>query len=435
MRSLQTLYLLTTGILLLRLLAGVVLSLRLLSRAVPARFDGAASSHVRISRDVAAPVTVANVILLPVDAVDWPVAIRQAVIAHEHAHAARWDYAMLLASHVNRAIFWFTPLPWWLHRRLAGLAELASDDQALAVMGDRAAYAEVLLDMGRRSGPMLRGLGMARLATLPYRIDRILSGRAQPAPVSPMQQVILAVGAAGLSIVAASSTPSPSPAPVESLAAEQEQPSAFLQLPPSPSALAPSDVPAQTPALPPKNLLAFQPPPQPAVAQPAANAIARPVVRAAMRPVPRPKARTALLVLAPRLMRQPAGTVNSRPTPGTPLEAEQDITAAAAPPFSKRIEELSCAGVYVPRPGAPPADRSLDLIQARYFREADGTPWVKFFVGERTRATLTGREVERTSVRTTVVTILPKDTDHPTGTTRGPYGSIDFECRGGNAHL
>ncbi len=125
---LEALYLLVGGILLLRLAVGIALSLRLLRKATPIHPDWAADTHIRISCDVAAPVTVANVILLPSDVVNWPAAMREAVLAHERAHIARWDFAMLLASQVNQAVFWFSPLSWWLHRRLAALAELASDD-------------------------------------------------------------------------------------------------------------------------------------------------------------------------------------------------------------------------------------------------------------------------------------------------------------------
>ena len=167
-------YYLVAGFFLLRLSLGLALSLRLLARAVPVCPAWAGDTSIRISRDIAAPVTVAHVILLPWDAVNWPAGMRTAVLAHERAHLARWDFAMLVASQVNRAVFWFSPLSWWLHRRLATLAELASDDQAMATTGDRLGYATILLEMGRRSGASLRGVAMARPSTLRYRIERIL---------------------------------------------------------------------------------------------------------------------------------------------------------------------------------------------------------------------------------------------------------------------
>ena len=202
-------YYLVAGFFLLRLSLGLALSLRLLARAVPVCPAWAGDTSIRISRDIAAPVTVAHVILLPWDAVNWPAGMRTAVLAHERAHLARWDFAMLVASQVNRAVFWFSPLSWWLHRRLATLAELASDDQAMATTGDRLGYATILLEMGRRSGASLRGVAMARPSTLRYRIERILADGVTTDSVRPIEQVMLALGAAGFSIFAASSGPVP----------------------------------------------------------------------------------------------------------------------------------------------------------------------------------------------------------------------------------
>ena len=194
---------------LLRVLLGVGLSLRLLSRAVPVRADWAGGTRVRVSRDIRGPVTVANVILVPTDFVHWPVETRQAILAHERAHVARRDFAMLVASQLNRALFWFSPLSWWLHRRLVALTELASDDQAMASSCDRLRYAEILLEMGRRSGSVSHGPAMARPATLSRRIDRILLDQVHPWPVRRSRQVLLTAGVAGLSLAAASLVPQP----------------------------------------------------------------------------------------------------------------------------------------------------------------------------------------------------------------------------------
>lgn len=188
----------------LRVVLGVGLSFRLLAKAVPVRPEWATGHRVRISRDIVGPVTIAHVILLPTDVVDWSAETRQAVLAHEQAHVARWDFAMLIVSQLNRALFWFNPLSWWLHRRLVTLTELASDDQAIASTRDRLGYAEILLDMGRRSGPLSRGPAMARPSTLFYRIDRILLHQALPQRVSRPQQVLLMAGVASLSLVVAS---------------------------------------------------------------------------------------------------------------------------------------------------------------------------------------------------------------------------------------
>lgn len=170
---LDTAYFVVACSLVLRVVLGVVLSLRLLAGASQASPEWAAGTRVRLSRRVAGPVTIANVVLLPIDVASWPAETRRAILAHERAHVARWDFALLIVSQLNRALFWFSPLPWWLHRRLITLTELASDDEAMAATNDRLGYAEILLEMGRRSEPLFRGSAMARPSTLPHRIDLI----------------------------------------------------------------------------------------------------------------------------------------------------------------------------------------------------------------------------------------------------------------------
>jgi beta-lactamase regulating signal transducer with metallopeptidase domain len=50
---------------------------------------------------------------------------------------------------LNRAVFWFHPLAWWLERRLAALAEDACDAAVLARGHDAGDYARYLLDIAR----------------------------------------------------------------------------------------------------------------------------------------------------------------------------------------------------------------------------------------------------------------------------------------------
>ena len=109
-----------------------------------------------------------------------------AVIAHELAHARRRDTVVAFLAAVNKAIFWFHPLAWWLERRLAELAEFSADEAALDVTHDRHAYAEALVGIASYARPgRLRwsgapvgfaGRGFERISS---RIDRILDTRAR----------------------------------------------------------------------------------------------------------------------------------------------------------------------------------------------------------------------------------------------------------------
>src|SRR6202034_3105750 len=73
-----------------------------------------------------------------------------AVLAHERSHVRRRDALVGVAAGLNKCLFWFHPLAWWLERRLPVLAEHAADDAALAVSFDTQAYARLLLDSAAR---------------------------------------------------------------------------------------------------------------------------------------------------------------------------------------------------------------------------------------------------------------------------------------------
>src|ERR1700733_2457429 len=85
-------------------------------------------------------------VIFPSDWRGWPAEKQKAVLAHELAHARRRDPLIALVVAVNKCLFWFHPLAWWLERRLPVLAEHAADEAALAVSFDTQAYARVLLD-------------------------------------------------------------------------------------------------------------------------------------------------------------------------------------------------------------------------------------------------------------------------------------------------
>ncbi len=89
-------------------------------------------------------------VILPSDWRGWPQASLKSVLAHELAHVGRGDPLVALAAAVNKCLFWFHPLAWWLERRLAVLAEHAADDAALLASPDAATYAKLLLDAAER---------------------------------------------------------------------------------------------------------------------------------------------------------------------------------------------------------------------------------------------------------------------------------------------
>jgi len=122
-------------------------------------------------------------IVLPVSWRAWDDAKMSAVLAHELSHVRRNDYGTLLLASLNRCLFWFNPLSWWLDRHLRELAEQASDDSALRATADHTHYAEILLGFfeALQDGGRVRwqGVAMARhgahSGSAGRRIDRILA--------------------------------------------------------------------------------------------------------------------------------------------------------------------------------------------------------------------------------------------------------------------
>lgn len=137
-------------------------------------------------------------IVLPVDCHDWPADRFAMVLAHEQAHARRRDSVVRLLSLVNRAVFWFHPLAWWVHREIAALAEEACDAAAAAAAPSRSAYADCLIAIARRARDARQrvepiAIAMASTA-LRRRMRAIL---AEPLPTSSPRQMacVRAVGA------------------------------------------------------------------------------------------------------------------------------------------------------------------------------------------------------------------------------------------------
>ena len=193
----------------------------------------------------------APAILLPADWHKWDEGELAAVLAHEVSHVERHDALAQRLALIHRAIFWFSPLSWWLERHLADLSEQVSDDAALAGGADRTRYAETLLGFFAEleAGPervWWQGVSMAKAGQAEKRVDRILAWR------SAMSNKLTRSLAVALVIVAA---------PVVALTAAIHPSAYHVQVPPAPadspspgaqagSVAAPSPVPdpAQAPA-------------------------------------------------------------------------------------------------------------------------------------------------------------------------------------------
>ena len=189
-------YALVAGVMLLRLLIGLLLCARIARGARPIHEGWAGGADVRVSDDVAMPVTFGSTVLLPAEYTDWSGAKRLAVLSHEQAHVAHGDFYVLLLAALNRAVFWFNPLAWWQLFRIAELAEIISDDAALELLDDRPSYAGILLDLAGGIDEPPVAIAMARACTLGKRVERILAETAVPARMGWRKRAFVAIALA-----------------------------------------------------------------------------------------------------------------------------------------------------------------------------------------------------------------------------------------------
>ena len=139
------------------------------------------------------PMTVGGVrpvLCLPEDWRGWDAATLEAVLIHELTHIRQRDGVVLRSSLMLRALFWFNPLVWWLHRALVDAGERVSDEAVLDAGIDRTAYAELLLTFLRARGKYMAGIAMSGGRRPAVRITRVLAW--QPRPRRASRSAVLA---------------------------------------------------------------------------------------------------------------------------------------------------------------------------------------------------------------------------------------------------
>jgi beta-lactamase regulating signal transducer with metallopeptidase domain len=210
---------------------------RLASRA---RASALASTPPAAESDlISVPVTLGALratILLPTSWREWDDAKLDAVLAHEVSHVARRDALTQRLSLLHRAIFWFSPLAWWLDRQLADLAEQASDEAALSCGTDRKDYARILLGFfeALHAAPgrvWWQGVSMAKAGQAEQRVERILSWKGCVAMHLKKSIAVVVIALAVPVVYLAASAHPAAPA-----AAPQHLPIAQSQTPPPASA-------------------------------------------------------------------------------------------------------------------------------------------------------------------------------------------------------
>jgi BlaR1 peptidase M56 len=162
---------------LLRLSYGLGGAIGLWQSAQPVLLDPrlAGDLPLRRSNKISSPVTVGSAVVLPDDYEEWDTEKLRIVLAHERSHVRQRDFYLQALAGLYAAIFWFSPLGWWLKRKLADLSETISDRAGLEEAGSHASYAQILLEFAAKPRRIQVGVAMANSGRISQRIERLLN--------------------------------------------------------------------------------------------------------------------------------------------------------------------------------------------------------------------------------------------------------------------
>ncbi|MGH9605247.1 MAG: M56 family metallopeptidase [Terracidiphilus sp.] len=345
------LYLAVATVLLLRLIAGLAAALRIWFAADPVPAINPTLDltelftrrvSVRSSSRISSPVNIASGIVLPADYSSWDEEKLRIVLAHECSHVRQADFYLQLLAGLYAAIFWFSPLGWWLKRKLTELGEAIGDRAGIEEAASPSSYARLLLEFATLPHPTLTGVAMARTGNLARRIERLLNdsifrqafaaGRRRALVAALIVPAALFVSTSLVRVQASGQTPSQAARSQQAIPVQQPpanqaapNPAAVDQTqtpPPATGVSRPPDQPItnQTPAPAPPPAHAAAPSPAQAPSPDAAPAppdvVAMPPVPAidgpvAMPPMPPMQVQVPLIPLMPNLNAQIRNEVNA----------------------------------------------------------------------------------------------------------------------------
>ncbi len=123
----------------------------------------------------------------------------EAILLHELAHVARYDYLVNLLQSVVEVVLFYHPAVWWLGRQIRDIREECCDETALRLGANRLVYAKALAGLAELhlDGPALAATG----GSLFNRIARLLG---RPPERSPWNRSHAAWGLALLAVLTAS---------------------------------------------------------------------------------------------------------------------------------------------------------------------------------------------------------------------------------------
>lgn len=191
--------------------------------AVAQQTGASARTRICFSAEVAAPVVTGllrPMVLLPAAADSWSDAELRAVLAHELAHAARFDCLLNFCADIATACYWCNPLVRITTTRMRLEGERACDDAVLRTGADPEGYARLLLKLARAANPAARfvpaATAMARWSQLEARLLRVVDGHVARAPLPHRRAAALACTGLLIALPAAAISLSSAEPPVQS---------------------------------------------------------------------------------------------------------------------------------------------------------------------------------------------------------------------------
>ncbi|MEW6212113.1 MAG: HEAT repeat domain-containing protein [Acidobacteriota bacterium] len=153
-----------------------------------------------------------SVVMLPVDAGEWPEERRAVVLSHEIAHVKRRDCLTQMLAQLACALHWFNPLVWIVARQLRVERERACDDHVLNIGTKASEYAAHLLEIARSmqsmKGTFMAAVAMAKPSQLEGRLLAILDPRLHRRNLSRVATTAVAIALASVVLPLAAMRPS-----------------------------------------------------------------------------------------------------------------------------------------------------------------------------------------------------------------------------------
>lgn len=125
----------------------------------------------------------------------------EAILAHELAHIARRDWLFNLVQALIEALFYYHPAVWWISALVRTERENCCDDTAVALTGNRLAYAKTLVrlqDLAKTAKHPALVLGIDGAPTLlrrkPLLLERIKRILHQPQQSTSIMEKMIATG-------------------------------------------------------------------------------------------------------------------------------------------------------------------------------------------------------------------------------------------------